>query len=646
MTKKLPSLYQEFIHLSRYSRWIPEKGRRETWSETVQRYFDFFQEDLKENCNYDLSPKLRKRLEDAVLELRVMPSMRCLMTAGPALKRDNVCAYNCSYIQVDSPRAFDEILYVLMNGTGVGFSVERQFVSKMPTVPEELYDTDTTIVVADSKLGWAKALKELVSMLYVGQIPKWDLSKVRPAGAPLKTFGGRASGPEPLEALFNFIVAAFKQSTGRKLQSIECHDIVCKIAEIVVVGGVRRSALISLSNLSDDRMRAAKSGQWWITDSQRSLANNSACYTEKPDIGIFMDEWKSLYDSKSGERGIFNRDAAQKQAKKFERRDPDWDFGTNPCSEIILRSKQFCNLSEIVIRADDTEETLLEKVELATILGTFQSTLTRFKYLTKDWQKNSEEERLLGVSLTGIMDNKLTSGVSESDRKKLPELLDKMRQRAIQVNKDLSKKLGIEASTAITCVKPSGTVSQLVDSASGIHARHNPHYVRTVRADNKDPLCQMMKDAGFPHEPCVTKPEHVTVFSFPIKSPKNSVFRMDTSAIEQLETWLIYQRHWCEHKPSITVSVKEDEWLDVAAFVYKHFDEMSGVSFLPFVEHTYKQAPYQDCTEEEYKQLLNTIPQSADWEKLSEYESTDQTAGTQTFACSGNSCDVVDLTSS
>lgn len=393
-------------------------------------------------------------------------------------------------------------------------------------------------------------------------------------------------------------------------------------------------------------MRAAKSGQWWITDAQRSLANNSACYTEKPDIGIFMDEWKSLYDSKSGERGIFNRDAAQKQAKKFERRDPDWDFGTNPCSEIILRSKQFCNLSEIVIRADDTEETLLEKVELATILGTFQSTLTRFKYLTKDWQKNSEEERLLGVSLTGIMDNKLTSGVSESDRKKLPELLDKMRQRAIQVNKDLSKKLGIEASTAITCVKPSGTVSQLVDSASGIHARHNPHYVRTVRADNKDPLCQMMKDAGFPHEPCVTKPEHVTVFSFPIKSPKNSVFRMDTSAIEQLETWLIYQRHWCEHKPSITVSVKEDEWLDVAAFVYKHFDEMSGVSFLPFVEHTYKQAPYQDCTEEEYKQLLNTIPQSADWEKLSEYESTDQTAGTQTFACSGNSCDVVDLTSS
>jgi len=646
MTKKLPSLYQEFIHLSRYSRWIPEKGRRETWGETVQRYFDFFQEDLKENCNYDLSPKLRKRLEDAVLELRVMPSMRCLMTAGPALKRDNVCAYNCSYIQVDSPRAFDEILYVLMNGTGVGFSVERQFVSKMPTVPEELYDTDTTIVVADSKLGWAKALKELVSMLYVGQIPKWDLSKVRPAGAPLKTFGGRASGPEPLEALFNFIVAAFKQSTGRKLQSIECHDIVCKIAEIVVVGGVRRSALISLSNLSDDRMRAAKSGQWWITDSQRSLANNSACYTEKPDIGIFMDEWKSLYDSKSGERGIFNRDAAQKQAKKFERRDPDWDFGTNPCSEIILRSKQFCNLSEIVIRADDTEETLLEKVELATILGTFQSTLTRFKYLTKDWQKNSEEERLLGVSLTGIMDNKLTSGVSESDRKKLPELLDKMRQRAIQVNKDLSKKLGIEASTAITCVKPSGTVSQLVDSASGIHARHNPHYVRTVRADNKDPLCQMMKDAGFPHEPCVTKPEHVTVFSFPIKSPKNSVFRMDTSAIEQLETWLIYQRHWCEHKPSITVSVKEDEWLDVAAFVYKHFDEMSGVSFLPFVEHTYKQAPYQDCTEEEYKQLLNTIPQSADWAKLSEYESTDQTAGTQTFACSGNSCDVVDLTSS
>lgn len=639
----LPTEYQQFIHLSRYSRWLPDKKRRETWSETVQRYFDFFEEHLLETCNYVLSPNLREELEQAVLNLEIMPSMRALMTAGEALKRENVAGYNCSYVHIDSPRSFDEILYVLMNGTGVGFSVERQFVSKLPVVAEEFHETDTTIVVSDSKLGWAKAYKELISMLYVGQIPKWDLSRVRPSGSPLKTFGGRASGPGPLNNLFQFTVGIFKTSAGRKLQSIECHDLVCKIAEIVVVGGVRRSALISLSNLSDDRMRVAKSGEWWKHNSQRSLANNSACYTETPDIGIFMDEWKSLYDSKSGERGIFNRVAAQKQAIKFDRRDPNWDFGTNPCSEIILRSREFCNLSEVVLRHDDTLETVKRKVRLATILGTFQSTLTKFRYISKEWKKNCEEERLLGVSLTGIMDCDRFSGQGYS-KEKLASVLEELRDSAVRVNAEYSKQLGIQPSAAITCVKPSGTVSQLVDSSSGIHTRYSPYYIRTVRADNKDPLCQMMKDMGFPYEPDVMNPAAVTVFSFPIESPKCSMFRNSLTAIEQLEMWLIYQRHWCEHKPSITVFVKEHEWLEVGAFVYKHFHEMSGVSFLPHSDHNYQQAPYQECSKEKYEELLKEMPTEVDWSKLSEYEEKDHTSGTQTYACSGNSCEVVDLT--
>ena len=545
-TYTLPTKYQEFIHLSRYSRWLPKEERRETWGETVSRYFDFFEQHLKETNKFKLEKKVREELENEVLKLGVMPSMRCLMTAGEALKRENIAGYNCSYIAVDRPQAFDEILYVLMNGTGVGFSVERQFVGNLPTVAEEFYQSDTTIVVQDSKLGWAKAFKELVAMLYHGQVPKWDLSKVRPAGAPLKTFGGRASGPEPLQRLFEFTKEIFQNAHGRKLSSIECHDIVCKTAEIVVVGGVRRSALISLSNLSDDRMRVAKSGQWWIDNGQRALANNSACYTEKPDIGIFMDEWKALYDSKSGERGIFNRESAKKIAEKNERRDVGHDFGTNPCSEIILRSREFCNLSEVVVRPDDTEDTLLNKVRLATILGTFQSTLTNFKYVSKDWKKNCIEERLLGVSLTGIMDNKWTAG-------KLPGLdvlLKNLKQISVDTNKEWSEKLKINQSAAITCVKPSGTVSQLVDSASGIHARHNPYYIRTVRGDKKDPLTKMMIEQGFPAEDDVMKPNDTTVFSFPIKCSPDAVFRQDLSAIEQLELWKTYQVHWCEHKPS------------------------------------------------------------------------------------------------
>ena len=634
---QLPTSYQEFIHLSRYSRWLPEEGRREVWSETVGRYFDFFKDHLKEMCNYDLPQKVQSELEDAILSQRVMPSMRCLMTAGEALKRENIAGYNCSYVAVDRVQAFDEILYVLMNGTGVGFSVERQFVSKLPNVAEEFYPTNTVIQVADSKLGWAKGFKELVGLLYIGQIPKWDLSKVRPAGSPLKTFGGRASGPEPLENLFNFSVNTFKNAAGRRLSSIECHDIVCKIAEIVVVGGVRRSALISLSNLSDDRMRYAKSGQWWNDNSQRALANNSACYTEKPEIGIFMDEWKALYDSKSGERGIFNRASANKQAAKNGRREIEGhEFGTNPCSEIILRDRGFCNLSEVVIRENDTEETLLDKVRLATILGTFQSTLTNFKYLSSAWKKNCEEERLLGVSLTGIMDCQLTNGKN----KNLDELLLKLKNEAIKTNKKYAELLGIKQSVAITCVKPSGTVSQLVDAASGIHARHNPYYIRTVRGDKKDPLTKMMTDIGFPVEDDLMNPSHTAVFSFPMKVSDSSVFRTDMSATEQLELWLTYQKAWCEHKPSVTISVKENEWLEVGAWVYENFDYMSGVSFLPFSEHTYKQAPYQDCDEKQYKFLLERMPKKVDWNKLSDYENVDMTVGSQELACVAGGCEI------
>jgi len=604
---------------------------------------------LEEKNDYKLENGERTELENAVKELNVMPSMRCLMTAGPALKKENVAGYNCSYIKIDSPRSFDELLYVLMNGTGVGFSVELEYTNQLPVVPEELYDTDTVIVVSDSKLGWAKAFKELVSLLYGGHIPKWDVSKVREAGAPLKTFGGRASGPAPLVDLFKFTINTFKSSLGRKLHPVECHDIVCKTAEIVVVGGVRRSALISLSNLNDREMRFAKHGEWYTHNVQRALANNSVNYKEKPDVGTFMREWLSLYDSKSGERGIYNGMSAKKTVEQLNERYKDEDgkfitrriaredFGTNPCSEIILRSREFCNLSECVVRREDTRESLKEKVRTAAILGTFQSTLTEFKYLSREWKKNCDEERLLGVSLTGIMDNPLTNG----SKKGLDKLLEELRDIAYETNKEWADKLGIPVSAAITCVKPSGTVSQLVDSASGIHARHNPFYIRTVRADNKDPLCKLMQDMGFPNEVDVTKPEHTTVFSFPMKTPKGAVCRMDMTALEQLELWKVYAESWCEHKPSVTISVKEDEWVEVAAWVYDHFDSISGISFLPFSEHTYRQAPYQDCTEEEYKEALKTMPKNVDWAKLSKYESQDYTIASQEMACTAGGCEII-----
>ena len=636
---RLPSSYQEFIHLSRYSRWLPEKKRRETWDETIKRYFDFFQEHLKETCNYTLKPELREELETAVLNLRVMPSMRCLMTAGEALKRENIAGYNCSYVAISRVQAFDEILYVLMNGTGVGFSVERQYISQLPLVAEEFHSTDTVINVSDSKLGWAKAYKELLGLLWIGQIPKWDLSKVRPSGAPLKTFGGRASGPEPLDSLIKFTINIFKGAAGRRLSSIECHDIVCKIAEVVVVGGVRRSALISLSNLSDDRMRHAKSGQWWNDNPQRALANNSACYTEKPDMGIFMDEWKALYESKSGERGIFNRQSANKQVERTGRRVVEgYEFGTNPCSEIILRDREFCNLSEVVVRANDTEESLLEKVRLATILGTFQSTLVNFKYVSSMWRKNCEEERLLGVSLTGIMDSRITNGKNNKD---LAKFLEKLKMESVEINKKFAKEIGINQSTSVTCVKPSGTVSQLVDAASGIHARHNPYYIRTVRGDKKDPLTKLMMEMGFPVEDDEMNPSHTAVFSFPMKVDRGAVFRTDLSAIEQLDLWKVYQEHWCEHKPSVTISVKESEWMEVGSWAYANFDQMSGVSFLPFSEHTYRQAPYQDCDREQYEKLLKEMPKDVDWSQLSKYEQVDTTVASQELACTAGSCEIV-----
>jgi ribonucleoside-diphosphate reductase alpha chain len=647
MNNYLPTDYQSFIHKSRYAKYFDGKGR-ENWDETVYRYVyevvykalpnnDFDGPVSKEVYEFDWGA-VEKEIHDAILNLEIMPSMRAMMTAGPALERDNTAGYNCSYLPVDDPKSFDEAMFILLCGTGVGFSVERQYISKLPEVPE-LFESDTTIVVKDSKEGWAKAFRQLLALLWAGEIPQWDVSKVRPAGARLKTFGGRASGPAPLVELFNFAVSTFKNAQGRKLSSIECHDLMCFIGQIVVVGGVRRSAMISLSNLSDDRMRHAKSGQWWETAAHRALANNSVSYTEKPDVETFMREWTALVESKSGERGVFNREASKKQAAKYGRRDSDYDFGTNPCSEIILRPYQFCNLTECVVRATDTIDDLERKVRLATILGTIQSTYTKFPYLRKVWRDNTEAERLLGVSLTGIMDNPLLT----AKNKGLNETLAHLRQVAVNTNAEWADRLGIPVSAAITCVKPSGTVSQLVDSASGIHARHSRFYIRTVRGDNKDPLTQFMIDQGIPHEPCVFKGDTTTVFSFPQKSPNKAVTRNDMSAIEQLEMWLAYQRNWCEHKPSVTISVRDSEWLDVGAFVYKHFDEMSGVSFLPHSDHTYQQAPYQDCSEREYKELLKLMPKAIDWSKLSEYEQEDNTVAMQTMACSGDSCEIVDL---
>ena len=627
--------YNTFIAKSRYSRYLDDQGRREHWNETVARYFDFMEKHLKEKNNYTLTKELRDELEDAVVHLDVVPSMRAIMTAGAALERQNVAAFNCSYLPIDDPKAFDEAMYILLCGTGVGFSVEQEYVKKLPEVPDKLFDSETTIVVSDSKEGWAKSLRQLLALLYSGEVPKFDLSKVRPAGARLKTFGGRASGAKPLEDLFKFVVTKFKGAVGRKLSSLECHDILCKIGEVVVVGGVRRSAMISLSDLADDKMAHAKAGNWWDGQGQRALANNSATYSEKPSIGQFMREWTSIYESHSGERGIFNRDASQKQAAKNGRRDSTYDFGTNPCSEIILRPYQFCNLSSCIVRSDDTMASLERKIKLATILGTFQATLTNFPYLRKIWQKNTEEEALLGVSMTGILDNSL---LNNPDDIELPFRLERLRDVAVQTNSEYASAVGINQSVAVTAIKPEGTVSQLCSTASGIHPQHSKYYIRRVRADNKDPLTQFMIQSGFVAEPCVMKPESTTVFSFPVAVADGALLREELSALQHLKLWLLFQRHYCEHKPSVTISVKEDEWMEVGAWVYDHFDEVTGVSFLPYDGGTYRQAPYEECDEEAYNRLKLLQPESIDWGSFKEYD--DNVEGAQMLSCTAGGCSI------
>ena len=642
MLQTIENPYENFIALSRYAKWVESEGRRETWGETVDRYFNFMTNHLKVNHNYIPNEKLVAELKEFVFERNVMPSMRSVMTSGAALERDNVAGYNCAFLPVDSPRSFDETMYVLMCGTGVGFSVEYKYINKLPPVPEKLEKSDTVIVVEDSKQGWAKAYRELLALLWTGHIPAIDVSKVRPAGARLKTMGGRSSGPQPLINLFDFTIAKFKNAIGRNLKPIECHDIMCKIGEVVVVGGVRRSAMISLSNINDIEMAQAKSGNWWEQSPQRALSNNSVAYSRKPEMEQFIAEWKSLYDSKSGERGIYNVAAAQAQAAKFGRRDPDIHYGTNPCSEIILRPYQFCNLSEVVLRESDTKKDIQRKVELATILGTWQSTLTDFKYLRKIWKDNTEEERLLGVSLTGQFGHKFMSG--KEDIVMLEAFLMTLREKAREVNREESGKIGIQESAAITCVKPSGTVSQLVGVSSGMHPWHSPYYIRTVRGSKGDPISTFLKEVGIPVEDDVMKPNDTYVFSFPVKAPEGAIVRNDLTAIQHLDIWLVYQRAWCEHKPSITVSVKEDEWMEVGALVYKNFDEVSGISFLPHSDHTYKQAPYQEVSKEDYDALVAKMPKNIRWEDLSFYETEDGTSPSATLACSSDgNCELVDI---
>jgi ribonucleoside-diphosphate reductase alpha chain len=635
MTTTTMTPYQEYIGKSRYSRYLDDKGRREHWPETVNRYFDFMSKHLQEKHNYTIPANLKSELQSAVTNLEVMPSMRSIMTAGDALERQNIAGYNCSYLPIDDPKAFDEAMYILLCGTGVGFSVEQKYVSKLPEIPVELYNSGTVINVKDSKEGWAKALRQVIALLYAGEVPKWDVSGVRPAGARLKTFGGRASGPQPLVDLFKYVVAKFRGAVGRKLTSLEAHDILCKVGEVVVVGGVRRSAMISLSDLSDDRMAHAKAGNWWDGNGQRALANNSAIYEVKPDVGKFMREWSSIYESHSGERGIFNRYASELQAAKSGRRELGKEWGTNPCSEIILRPYQFCNLSSVIVRSDDSVDTLRNKVRLATILGTFQSTMTNFPYLRKVWQTNTEDERLLGVSMTGILDNAL---LNNPDSVELPTILEGMKNVAIDTNAEFADAIGINRSAAITAIKPEGTVSQLTGTASGIHPQHSQYFIRRVRSDNKDPLTAFLKEQGFPSELCVMKPDSTTIFSFPMRVEKGAVLREDLNAIQHLKLWLLFQRHYCEHKPSVTISVTETEWPEVGAWVWNNFDEITGVSFLPMDGGTYRQAPYESMTEEEYHAMVAAMPAGIDWDKL--VEGTDNVEGAQTLACTAGACEI------
>ena len=633
--KTLPTLYSQFIHLSRYAKWIEDQNRRETWVETVDRYVDYM---FDVQCAGKMPPEVKQEVRQAILNQEVMPSMRCMMTAGKALEIDNVAAFNCSMMAINHPYAFDELLYILMCGTGCGISVERQYIVNMPVVAEKLRPCKSTIVVEDSRIGWANALREFISLLYAGRIPEWDVSRVRPAGAKLKTFGGRASGPAPLVDLFKFLIETFKASEGRRLNSLECHDICCKIAEVVIAGGVRRSAILSLTNPSDDRMRYAKSGNWADTTPWRAMANISAAYTEKPGMDVFFREWMALYESKSGERGIFNREAAKAQAVKYGRRDPNHDFLCNPCSEILARDMGLCNLSEVIIRPEDNLESLMRKMRIASIIGTMQATLLDFRYLRPEWRKNAQEEALLGVSPSGIMDNELMSG--RKGKRELADTLDQLRQHVVNVNKEWAKVLGINPAAATTCVKPSGTSSQLNDCSSGIHARFAKTYVRRVRCDNTDPISMMMVDMGFPVEKDFYNPDHLNVFSFPMKAPVNAVTTDDLTALDQLELWRIYQNHWAEHKVSMTVYVGETEWMEVGAWVYRHFDTVSGIAFLPRSEHTYKQTPFEAISDKDYDELLSKMPKSVDWSKITEYEKEDSTTNQREIACSAGKCEL------
>lgn len=632
--------YRSFIAASRYSRWLDDEGRRETWTETVTRTTDFFVNHTNKNYKGAIPKAFWKEANEAISNHEVMPSMRILMTAGKALERENVAGYNCSFIAVDDTRAFDEALYILMNGVGLGFSVEAQHVNMLPFVNEHFESTSTTIVVADSKAGWARGLRELIAMLYAGQIPAIDVSNVRSAGERLKTFGGRASGPQPLVDLFGYCIETFKGAAGRKLTPVEAHGIMCKIAEVVVVGGVRRSALISLSDLNDYEMAHAKTGAWWVDHQEYALANNSAVFYKEPSTGELLKFWADLYESKSGERGIINMEGLRNRTDA-PRRDLSKIQGLNPCGEILLRSKQFCNLTEVIVRPEDTLEDLQRKIRIATTIGTVQSSLTDFKYLRKVWKDNCNEERLLGVSLTGQMDHPVLNGRQGYDV--LETWLQSMKQAAIDTNAEIADAMGIPRSTAITTGKPSGTVSQLTDSASGMHKRYRRFYIRTVRGDNKDPITQFMKDIGIPNEPDVTKPDTTTVFSFYIKSPDEALTQEDSTAIEDLNTWLAYKKFWTEHNPSVTISVREHEWIEVVNWIKQNWEWVGGISFLPYSDHTYRQAPYQEITEAEYYLGVADMPTNIDWSLLSAYELEDTTTGTQTLSCTSGSCEVVDL---
>lgn len=622
--------FQSFIFISRYSRWLPSHNRRESWDECVDRWWNYFT---------DKVPTLAERpdVKEAILNLEVLPSMRSLMTAGIALDHDNTCLYNCSYLPIESVDSFAELFVILMNGTGTGYSVERQYTDKLPTVANKIVKNfDKVIVVEDSKEGWGNALKTLFNDLYSGKHPKWDLSKVRPSGARLKTFGGRASGPAPLDNLFKFLVKVFYNAQGRKLSALECHDTCCAIANAVIVGGVRRSAMISLSDLGDREIAMCKSGAWWEQAGFRSYANNSAVYRGKPPMGQFLEEWTSLYNSHSGERGMINRRALQEQAVKWGR-EKNCEYGTNPCAEIILKPFEFCNLSTVVVRTDDTAASLKKKVELATIIGTVQSTFVKFPYLRPEWKKNCEEERLLGVSMTGIFDNKLTSGLE--GKPKLVRLLENLRDHATATNLKWAEKLGINPSKSITCVKPEGTTSCLVDSASGLHPRYADYYFRRIRLDKKDPLYNLMKDQGVPCEDDVINPTSTAVFTFAMKAPRGTVTTEDLRALDHLDLWKTYQEHYCHHKPSVTVNYKDSEFLEVGNWLWENFDMATGIAFLPGGDnHTYAQAPFEQIDSATYAAHPKV---KVNFNDLMKYESEDNTEVGKEFACSAGGCQIV-----